>query len=937
MATITVDTYLDGGTARTAGEAWTNNGGRLTVRTDTRWHANAPASMTGTLGSVTISATLGGGFTIDGRNVRWMAYTGGSGTVPTIGTTISQGAVSGYLLGVWASATTAPTAVGAAMPATGFIKLREVTGGTFAASALTGITATGSVDVTGWIEVVMDQSANITVPRLGDFTVRGKWFELGTTSGAANQLVQVPTNGSTTAYVPGVYIDDAPITITGATWSSSFGGLATITAPSHGLTNITRGDQRRMIFIQGISPSGWNFPEGVICTVLDANTIVVAMASDPGAYTSGGTLNSHSFYPAIYAAVDIAANVGTDVRSPIICMETTGQVRIGHNGTVALGYVPPSGRKIRVPNVFLRQCTTAARATNVIPSTTLATRPDFTTSGAGVIDVEYALSDWYFIFAQAYSVRIYNVAIFDGFNLSEVASPIDLFNCGMGVPNASASVFALTTCKAGGKVVDCYFDKVDTSNNNYPISIQYCADIYFTRVRSSTITFARLAAAWYVFLSSGMRFYDCSSRNNYFFFSTSSNCLVDGYDHCDRFVSTTVSTAALYSFIASGGCDNIKIRDVTFGLKGTIANVHPYTGMFNITASKNITMRECGTRSTPLTAGSANQTGYIYVSGGNNSNIKLQRIYLTSTRTGSVSGINSDVNVVYENVNGDFADTVALADLTASLKGCGSTNSTTGQTAVYGTHVTDFFTADTTGRVVLGFNENNASTSAYVTKVAGTPKFTSAGNLVLAAVGDEVIIEQHYYAIGHTALANIAPTITGTNVTYSSGARWGNHDIYYQIDTGSGYGGTWKNLTAANLSGETISAVTGFKLKFRFVGATASTTNLLTYIRIDTVSTLAAQVANLYPLDINTVSLTGLIAGSEVRVYNGTDPSTATLVTGIETSGTSFSFTHSLSGVSGYIVIFALGYQPVTLPITFTASDISIPVQQTIDRVYENA
>jgi hypothetical protein len=65
MATITSDVFLDGGTARTAGEAWTCNGGILTVRTDTRWHANAPASMTGSLGSVSISATLGGGYYIN--------------------------------------------------------------------------------------------------------------------------------------------------------------------------------------------------------------------------------------------------------------------------------------------------------------------------------------------------------------------------------------------------------------------------------------------------------------------------------------------------------------------------------------------------------------------------------------------------------------------------------------------------------------------------------------------------------------------------------------------------------------------------------------------------------------------------------------------------------------------------------------------------------
>jgi len=48
MATISVDQYNDDGTtSRTAGEVLTINGATFTQRTDTRWHATAPASMTG--------------------------------------------------------------------------------------------------------------------------------------------------------------------------------------------------------------------------------------------------------------------------------------------------------------------------------------------------------------------------------------------------------------------------------------------------------------------------------------------------------------------------------------------------------------------------------------------------------------------------------------------------------------------------------------------------------------------------------------------------------------------------------------------------------------------------------------------------------------------------------------------------------------------------
>ena len=151
MATISVSAYNDAAT-RTAGESITIDSGAVwTVRTDYRVHVNAPASNLGSLASITVTE---GECLWDSRNVRWMPYNTGTGNVPAIGTTISQGGVSGYLLGVWASKTVAQTTVGAAMPASGFIKFREVINGPFAAGALSGIgaSATGP-DVQGWISL----------------------------------------------------------------------------------------------------------------------------------------------------------------------------------------------------------------------------------------------------------------------------------------------------------------------------------------------------------------------------------------------------------------------------------------------------------------------------------------------------------------------------------------------------------------------------------------------------------------------------------------------------------------------------------------------------------------------------------------------------------------------------------------------------------------
>lgn len=858
MATLTVDRYLDAA-ACTAGEAFTLNGGRLTVRTDTRWHANAPASMAGSLGSVTISATLGGGYTLDATAVRWMAYDGGSGNAPAIGTTVSGGTsgASGYLLGVWASLTSAPTAVGAAIPATGFLKFREVTGAFVDNDVLSGIAATADgADVVGWIEVVHDQAAAITVPRLGDFTTRGDWFEIGTTNGAANQLMQVPTNGSATAYVPGVYVE---------------------TAVGSGV---------------------------------------------------------YEFWPSIYAAAMITANFGTDDRSKFVCMETNGSVRFGHNGTTAVCNVPVTGLKVRIPNILGRQCATGTRATNAIPNATAATRPDFNTTSAGKIDIQHFTTDWYLSFLQPYSVDIADSCTFDYVYATECASAVNISNGGNGISQTlDARSFNLTSCFAGGSITDWYAPRHQAGAADHAMELVYCAGQTFTRCKSGIVTFARSTGfAYQITQSRNIAFYDCYQFNQALQFATSFNCTVDGLDHCDRYVGET-NTTGIYAVYILASCDNIAVRDVTFGLKGAIANQHPYHGIFNAGQSSNLKLRECGSRSTALPGGSANQPAYIYASSGNNNGVKLQRLYMTPTRTGAISTTNSDKNITYEHVYGDMADTLTLADLNSTSKNCGGTNTVTGQASVYGTHFWDAFVSDTVGRVVCSLNEPTTETAGYVTIASGNPRFTSAGNVSMPTVGDEVIIEQHYYVKGCTALANVAPVVTGTNVTYVSGPDWGNHDIYYQIDTGSGYGGTWKDLTAANLSSETVTPDVGFKLKYRIVCDTANTGNLLTYIRIQTTSTLAAQVANLYPLDVTTITFTGLPTGCDAVVLTA---GTSTILEQRDSlAGTTYSYQYE--GTPTVDVGFIKpGYVPFYIRnLALTAADSSIPVVLTADRNYQ--
>lgn len=83
-----------------------------------------------------------------------------------------------------------------------------------------------------------------------------------------------------------------------------------------------------------------------------------------------------------------------------------------------------------------------------------------------------------------------------------------------------------------------------------------------------------------------------------------------------------------------------------------------------------------------------------------------------------------------------------------------------------------------------------------------------------------------------------------------------------------------------------------------------------------------------------TLTLTGLVSGSEVRIY----PSGSTTeLAGIEESNTTFQYTYTyVSDQDVNVVVFALNYLPIFLPLVLGGSDASVPIQQVRDRQYLN-
>lgn len=848
--TVTTTQNIDAITGKTGGDTYAINGGTLTIDQDSRVGLNQTTSTT--LGSITLSASLGGTVNIDGTAVWLIPYTGGSGNVPAWNTTITNGSGTGKLIGVHASLTAASTATGAAMPATGFIRVKQKSGA-YAAGALTGITATASdAGRIGWIEIVGDEASTVNANRLGNFNITGAWYEIGTTNGVSNQTMQIPNNGLL-RYAAGVFIER----------------------------------------------------------------------------TVGG--EDYEFYP----NAGIVTTTGTEAdRGKCVWIDNAGLVRIGNSGAATNGYTPISGLKVVIGNVFLENCTTAARTANVIPNATVATRYDFTTTGGGVLNIDKCNMAWYLSCSQAYSVNVSNSGFVDAILLSEVATAMTFVNMGVGNKPTTALVVApltMTLCLAGGDFINCKFQRVATAANaSTNVILTDCDGFNFNGMETR---YAALRGHTLPVSITATRVNNCTFDNlkvidGQISLITCANVTFINTIYIGQVSGTTGTANPCTAFLLTSNCLNVTINGLTF----PVTNTHPYTGVFSIGVAgcTNTTIRNIGTYSSPLNLGTTNACAYLFnlVSGAAAINTRVQRVYCSNTRIGIMSGDNSSKGLIMENVFGDYGDiTDVSAVINMTQKGIGTNKSFTAQTAIYGTHWIDFFTSTTAGRLAVMMNEPTAETASQVT-LSGGAAFTSAGGLYMPVIGQQAIFETPDYIIGHTAFANSTLGMYGGTAT--------NYTYQYQIDKndGNGYSAWSSDKTPTTigtaLSGETINAALGFKIKFKVTTSTTNSTAIQAFY-VPMVSTTTSQ-AYQYPLDTITLTMTGLVAGSDIVV----------LAAGTETervnvdanSGTTYDYVYE-TPEDVDIGVFKEGYVPFYIRnYTLGSSNGNVPIAQIVDRNY---
>lgn len=735
MATFNITTAvnIDSLVTKAGSDTYNINGGYLTVNQDTRYGTGQNTSAA--MGNITLSATLGGTIEFNATAVRIIPYNTGTGNVPALDTAITQGSASGTLIGVYSALNVAPTAAGAAMPASGYIKIRAWNAVAYAAGALTGIGATATgMDRAGWLEIVGVDALLCTANRLGLFKVRGDWFDLGTTDGTRATTYQIPSNGSI-VYLPGVWVE------------------------------------------------------------------------------TGTATNVYEFYPCAGSLTALAANVATDeVRGRWCWISTAGLLRFGHDGTNSTGgFIPQSGRRVRIPNIFFMCCTAAALTANVLPNATLATRMEFATTGGGVLDIDKACINWYCNINQPYSVALTNVAILTALVVTECATPIAWSQVGVG-QEAAVSTFGLTMSLnfAGGTMDHCTWTRATlAATGNYGKTLTDCSGFTCTNERVHALGGARgnaTTGAATLTRVSESTWQDCTFGGGRILQTTCTGCTFTNTIYYDHPATTTPVTNPQSTFELLTNCLRMKFDGLTFG---GLAMCQPYAGILSIGAAgcTDIKLRNLGTAAAPLdmggayvnatwtrattvmtvtktahglktadliavnivsdvapkavttttatlwtvasaptadtftvtvtNAGAASGTISYYptmvgtlvimAASAAANTVKIQRCYTPHLRTGFMSGDNSSKNIQVDNSWGTEWGVQLVPELNCPIRGLQSTPALTAQTSCYGTHWLDHWFSGTPANLA-GVAWTRATTTATVTS---TNHGLRTGNVIL--------------------------------------------------------------------------------------------------------------------------------------------------------------------------------------------------------------
>jgi hypothetical protein len=549
------------------------------------------------------------------------------------------------------------------------------------------------------------------------------------------------------------------------------------------------------------------------------------------------------------------------------------------------------------------------------------------------MNVSKVTGAWYWNVVQPYSVYIRDLHTCDQIVLGEAATAMDIDNLHIGLStgattNYDGNSIVIQQSYTGGTVgTISWLRAQSTATSGYAAIFVNCYGGWtFNKLRGGHVGAATaLSGAIYLNTNGPTTVNELWTFTKRVLIQAADNCKIIKHVYADNCVGTTPTTSQSRAIETVGQCKVVDITDVQ-NWPG-VANCHPYLAIMFCNTTQKATLRNCGTPSSPFSAGTVNVMGYIWDDGGNNDIIKIQRNWVTALRLGLHGGTNTTKRFTsVNNYQVDASKTIGPQQLESVVHGnrFNSGGVPNSFAAVYGNCMWDGFTGDTTTRAALILVEKTSANPDAYQITSGTPKFNGAGRCVFQSIGDQIEWTWPWKILGWTGLTSFA----------SSGANTANHSYDYALDKGTGFG-AWKTMSNANLAAETgIDPVIGLGLKMRITCTIANVGNRIDSLRIDGTTTLALQNAALYPLDVASLTLTGLIAGSSVAVFSETPtPGQEPLVT-LFNSGTSatLSYVYDSAFANCTVRIRKPGYAVIDL--TYSNNiETTIPIaqQQVVD------
>lgn len=1064
-ANINIDAVA--GVLKTGGDIYNISGPTFTIDQDSRYglnERNVSVTDASTLGTMTISATLGGTIDIDSRFVRLIPFNTGSGTI-TAGSTITCGSATGKVIGIYSALNAAPVLTGVA---TGWIKVKAwnsvafPTSGTFTQAGYT-FTITGA-DTAGFLVINGDEASTVNANRLGLFRMRGTYYDLGTTTGARTGAYQVPFNGSGVD-IASVEVETAPgsgvyesyvcantILATAATMATDWRGkvfwLARTTGVlrfGHDGTNLTGGY---------LPPAGCKVRMYNLITTNNTaaarQTVAVPNATPATRFdfttTGGGLVTLDKVNLAWFPSFSQAYQV--NITDTSVCDSLT----ISENATA---WNPVNLVIAPAPTTTVQQALSAL----VMPSGITFTNCEFVRLNVA------AAGNYTAVVGDTGDVVLNNT------------HSISLTYQG----NATSGGWNVYRAKSWTQNAGCIGQRAAFGTMS---NVKIYSPIAYDHPATATIATVGRAA---------------------FSFSTVTDFLVDGWNNggleaCQPYASLVEfgsgSTRGIVQNIGTFASPHtLGGTTLSHGLAWTRATTtatvtHTAHGLVTgsainvlitsdaaaiILGQKTITVTGVNTYTfTCLNAGAASGTisaraaiTGLMVSAGSgsaNSDIVVRRCYIVGGRGSTLNfADNSNSKYTVSNVyDMDYFNSGAFSMLNSIVRGVGFIGTTAGVAGQYGTHWFDHnmygapatitnlaYTRVTTvatvtctnhglytgafvnitvrsdaaaitlgtktitvkskdtfeitvvnagaasgtisitvpnARLQVMFNEPTSLTSSYITVLSGAANFTSSGTCLLPNVGDSLEIAGQDFTKGYSSIPQNVPVMVGGTLN--------NFTCTYDIDTGAGYTGVFKNLSrpqvvsgtsgqftltvedssvirvndavyGTNIAGlakvttinsstqvtldqahtgsiasavvqfvsfhnESISPTTGFKMKWRFTRRAAGV-DAITFFYLWMNSTVTDRQIQ-YPLPGILLTLTGLQPGSDVVVLQA---GTNVILDSVDANGTS-SWAYSYTTQQNVdIGIIKPGYVPLYIRnYALGSTAASLPIAQAVDRNY---